>query len=132
MADILKNGLEIIEKGFESLKNLKQDKREYKEQVARVKALPEEYEFVYEKITRYMWGFSGGGDGYDMLAVQAGLLELFETSAADGKGVLEVTGEDVAAFADELLRNARTYAENQRTKLNREILGKLKGKGEDA
>ncbi|HAX53738.1 MAG TPA: hypothetical protein DCX82_17695, partial [Lachnospiraceae bacterium] len=29
---------------------------------------------------------------------------------AEGKSVLDITGEDVAAFCDELLRNAKTYA----------------------
>jgi DNA-binding ferritin-like protein (Dps family) len=36
------------------------------------------------------------------------LLDLFETGAADGKRVLDITGEDVAAFCDELLRHAKT------------------------
>jgi DNA-binding ferritin-like protein (Dps family) len=75
-----------------------------------------------------MWSLSGGGDGYDMLGLQSNLLELFEESAADGKGVLEITGEDVAAFCDELLRNAKTWTENHRDTLNRDILRKL-GKG---
>ena len=52
--------------------------------------------------------------------------DLFETGAADGKRVLEVTGEDVAAFCDELLRNAKTYTENWRTSLNRDVMDKLR------
>ncbi len=55
---------------------------------------------------------------------------LFETGAAEGKRVLEITGEDVAGFCDEVLRNARTYTENRRADLNRDIMNKLgKGKG---
>ena len=131
MSDIIKSSFEIIEKGFESLKTLKKDKREYKEFLERVKALPADYGFVYKKISEYLWSYAGGGDGYDMLAIQAGLLELFETGAANGKQVLEVTGEDVAAFADELLRSARTYTEDRRAKLNRDIMKKLGEKGKD-
>lgn len=125
MADIFKIAFETIEKGFDSLKNIKRDKREYKEYEARVKALPADYRMVYEKMAEYMWSYSGGGDGYDMVAIQAGLLELFETNAAEGKQVLDVTGEDVAAFSDELLRNAKTYTENRREKLNRDIMKKI-------
>lgn len=125
MVEVIKNGIDVLEKGFESLKNIRKDKREYKEYLARVKALPEDYEFVYQKITTYLWSYCGGGDGYDMLAIQTGLLELFEASAAEGKQVLEVTGEDVAAFSDELLRSTRTYTEDRRDKLNREIKKRL-------
>lgn len=121
MSNIIKAGLDAIKKGVDSLKNIKQEKRAYKEYLARIKALPEEYAFVYNKIATYMWSNSGGGDGYDMVTLQAGVLELFEEGAAEGKKVLEVTGEDVAAFSDELLRSARTYSENRRQKLNREI-----------
>jgi DNA-binding ferritin-like protein (Dps family) len=50
---------------------------------------------------------------------------LFETGAADGKQVLEITGEDVASFCDELLQNAKTYTENWHEKLNRDIMKKI-------
>lgn len=125
MAEIINKGLEIAKEGLESLKNIKKDKREYKEYLDRIKALPADYGLVFEKTTGYMWSSSGGGDGYDMLAIQSDLLELFETSAADGRHVLEVTGKDVAAFCDELLRNAKTYADNRREVLNRDIMKKL-------
>ncbi len=125
MADVIKKGLEIVEEGFESLRNIKKDKREYREYLKRIKALPPEYEYVYKKMTDYMWSNSGGGDGYDMIAVQAGLLELFEAGAAEGRPVLDITGKDVATFSDELLRDAKTYAGTRREKLNSDILKKL-------
>ncbi|MEG0180221.1 MAG: DUF1048 domain-containing protein [Oscillospiraceae bacterium] len=116
---------DIMMEGLDSLKNIKKDKAEYRAHLARIDALPDDYKFVYSKITAYMWSLSGGGNGYDMLAVQADLLELFESGAAEGKGVLEITGEDVAAFADELLKNVKTYTENWHDKLNREIQKEL-------
>lgn len=124
MSKIIEKSLDTMKQGIDSLKNIKNDKRKYKEYLERIKALPDDYEFVFEKMTKYMWSFCGG-DGYDMISLQADLLELFELSAADGKNVYEVTGEDVAAFCDELLRNAKTYTENQREKLNRDIVKKL-------
>lgn len=125
MSKMIEKSLDTIKQGVDSLKNIKKDKQEYKEYLERIKALPEEYGFVYEKMTGYMWSFSGGGDGYDMISLQKDLLELFEMSAAEGKDVIEVTGEDVAAFCDELLRNAKTYTENCREKLNRTVMKKL-------
>ena len=92
----------------------------------RVKALPEDYQYVFRKIQNHMWQFAAGS-GYDMMEVQYGLIDLFEEGAANGKYVLEVTGEDVAAFVDELLKNARTYTEDWRTRLNQEIKNKIGG-----
>lgn len=101
-----------------------ESKREYKEQMARVKALPEDYRFVFEKMQQYMWMFASG-DGMDMLKLHYNLIELFEDGAAHSKHVLDVTGEDVAAFCDELLRSAGTYTENWREKLNRDVTHKV-------
>jgi DNA-binding ferritin-like protein (Dps family) len=106
------------------LKKLVGDKREWRAMEARAKALPKDYRIVYDEIKQYMWKFSAG-NGMDVVAILKDLLGLFETGAADGRRVLEVTGEDVAAFCDELLRNARTYTENWRESLNRDVLKKL-------
>jgi DNA-binding ferritin-like protein (Dps family) len=104
-------------------------KREYRQQMARVEALPEDYQYVFKKIQSHMWMFAAGS-GYDMMKIHYDLIDLFEAGAAEGKPVLEITGEDVAAFCEELLRSASTYTENWREALNRDILKKL-GKGKD-
>lgn len=127
MTKIIKASRNIMAKGIKSLKNIKKDKQEYKEFLERINALPKDYKFAYKKMTEYMWSYSGGGDGYDMIALQGGLLELFEISVTDGKNILDVTGDDIASFCDELLRNAITYTEKRRDKLNREIQEKLNG-----
>lgn len=115
---------------LELIKKMIGDKKEYREQLSRVEALPEDYRFVFKKIHGYMWSFAGG-DGSDMLKTQHELIELFEASAADGKHVLDVTGEDVVGFCDELLRGTKMWTDNFRKKLNRDILKKL-GKGNDS
>ena len=112
-----------------NIKKMIESKREYKQQMARVEALPKDYQYVFKKIQGHMWMFAAGS-GYDMMKIHYDLIELFETGAADGKHVLEITGEDVAAFCDELLRSASTYTENWREALNRDILRKI-GKGKD-
>jgi DNA-binding ferritin-like protein (Dps family) len=109
---------------LELFKKVVGDKKEYKQQMARVEALPKDYQFVFEKIQKYMWSFTAG-NGYDILKIQYELIDLFETGAAEGKQVLEITGEDVASFCDELLQNAKTYAENWHEKLNRDIMKKI-------
>ncbi|MCL2343854.1 MAG: DUF1048 domain-containing protein, partial [Firmicutes bacterium] len=49
--------------------------------------------------------------------------------AANGRTVLEITGNDVAAFADELVRGEKSYFEKKRRELNGSIQKKL---GKDA
>lgn len=100
------------------------DKKEYKNMMARVEAMPKDYRFVFKKIQNYMWSHAGG-DGMDMLKVQYDLIDLFETGVADGKRVLEITGEDVAGFCDELLLNTKTWTTDWHEKLNHDIKKKL-------
>lgn len=107
-------------------KKIMEGKREYRQQVARVNALPEDYRYVFKKIQAHMWRFAAG-DGYDMVALHDGLLDLFEEGAAAGRPVLEITGEDVAGFVDELLKSVKTYTESWREKLNRDVAKKLNG-----
>ena len=115
---------------FDMFKKMIGEKREYKQMMARVEKLPEDYQFAFQKIQWYTWNFAGG-DGMDMLKVHYELIELFEIGAADGKRVLEITGDDVAGFCDELLKNTKTYTEDWRVKLNRDITNKL-GKGKES
>lgn len=103
-----------------NIKKMIESKREYKEQMARVDAMPKDYQFVFKKIQGYMWQFAAGS-GYDMMGIHYGLIELFEAGVSDGKKVLEITGEDVASFCDELMKNVETYTENWRDKFSREI-----------
>ncbi len=100
------------------------DKKEWRRMEARAAALPRDYRIVYGEMKRYLWKFTAG-DGMDIVAVLKDVLGLFETSAAEGKGVLDVTGEDVAAFCDERLHDTASYADTWRASLNRDVLHKL-------
>lgn len=106
------------------IKKIREDKKEYSLQMSRVNALPEGYQFVFKKMQDYMWSFAGG-DGLDMLKTQYDLIELFETSAADGKHVLEVTGKDVAGFCDELISGNKLWTDRQRNKINDDMKNQL-------
>ncbi|MFD1175814.1 DUF1048 domain-containing protein [Paenibacillus puldeungensis] len=110
---------------MEIFKKMIGDKKEYKMMMARVHALPEDYQFVFKKIQNYMWNFSAG-NGMDMLHMQYELIDLFEAGTADGRKVLDITGDDVASFADELVTNAKTYTAKYREELNKSIMERLK------
>jgi DNA-binding ferritin-like protein (Dps family) len=82
---------------------------------ARVKALPQDYQIVYKEIQNYLFkvGPVELTDGTDFLSTDllSGIIDLFEEGAALGKGVLEVTGSDVAAFCDDLIKDSKTFAD---------------------
>jgi len=100
------------------------DKKEWKAMESRANLLPRDYRIVYGEMKSYLWRFTSG-DGMDIVAVLKDILELFETSAGQGRQVLDVTGEDVAAFCDARLCGATTYADTWRSSLNRGIGTKL-------
>ena len=97
------------------------DKKEWKTMETRAKALPQDYQVVYEQIKRYIWK-----RGQSSMDVFEGLLDLFEEGAANSKNVLEITGNDVAAFCDELTPGAKTYADKWHNELNNDIEKKLR------
>lgn len=84
-------------------------KRQWRSHLARVKALPPDYQIVYKEMQKYLFkvGPVALTDG-DLLAEIVGF---FEEGAASGKGVVELIGTDVAAFCDGLIEGTPTYAE---------------------
>jgi DNA-binding ferritin-like protein (Dps family) len=100
------------------------DKKEWKAMEARANALPRDYRIVYGEMKSYMWRFTTG-DGMDIVALLKEVLGVFEASVAEGKSVLDVTGEDVAALCDERLRSTTSYLDKWRASLNRDIAKKL-------
>lgn len=109
--------MSFIEKIIGSL----DDKREWKAMEARAKTLPSEYLTAYKAIQRYMWTAGGPTDWKDTSRIFGGILDLFEEGAADGKKVTDLTGEDVAAFCDELVKDTKTWKDKYREKLNKTI-----------
>lgn len=95
-------------------------KKEWKAHVARVKGLPKDYVIVYKEIQKYLFkvGPVELSEGTDLLT---GIVELFEEGAAMGKGVLEVTGRDVAAFCDDLIKDSKTYADIYQESVDKEV-----------
>lgn len=97
------------------------EKKEWRQNEARAKALPKEYAEAYEQIKKYIWYTAGTETLHPFVA----LVELFEEAAANNRKVLEVTGSDVAAFVDELVRGEKSYYEKKRKQLNDSFAKKL-------
>ncbi|WP_157244923.1 DUF1048 domain-containing protein [Nonomuraea typhae] len=91
------------------IQDIIEGKRQWRAHKARVKALPRDYEIVYQEIQRYFFkvGPVGMADG----SLLPRLVDFFEEGVAAGKGILELIGNDVAAFCDDLVKDSRTYAD---------------------
>jgi DNA-binding ferritin-like protein (Dps family) len=81
-------------------------KRQWRAHLARVKALPPDYQIVYKEIQRYLFkvGPANLPDGH----LLSGIVDFFEEGAAAGTGVLALIGNDVAAFCDGLVEDSRS------------------------
>ena len=80
-------------------------KRHWRAHMARVRALPRDYQIVYKEIQRYF--FRVGPIDLPDGPVLSGIVDFFEEGVAAGKGVLELIGNDVAAFCDDLAMDRR-------------------------
>jgi DNA-binding ferritin-like protein (Dps family) len=92
------------------IQDIIEGKKEWRAHVARVKVLPQDYQIVYKEIQKYLFKV-GPVQLTEGTGLLSGIVDLFEEGAALGKGVLEVTGSDVAAFCDDLIKDLKTYAD---------------------
>ncbi|MEU5957401.1 DUF1048 domain-containing protein [Streptomyces sp. NPDC047525] len=91
------------------IQDIIEGKKQWRAHLARVKALPPDYQIVYKEMQKYL--FKVGPVDLPDGGLLPGILDFFEEGVAAGKGVLELTGTDVAAFCDDLIKDTRTYAD---------------------
>ena len=96
------------------------EKKKYRDNEKRAKTLPAEYAEAYRNIKHYLWNTSG------ILTIDplVSLVDLLEEAAANGKHLVDITGPDIAAFADEFVRGEKSYFDSQRKKLNASLTNK--------
>jgi len=87
-----------------------EQKKQYRQYKARIKALPPNYRTAIESLDRYLMYFGAVTKGDTLLLMLEDLLVLFEQSAADGTTVRAIVGADPVEFVDSFLAN---YAEGQ-------------------
>jgi DNA-binding ferritin-like protein (Dps family) len=90
------------------IQDIIEGKKQWRAHMARVKALPRDYQVVYKQMQRYL--FKVGPAGVTGGHLLSGIVDFFEEGVAAGQGVLELIGHDVAAFCDDLVRDSRSSA----------------------
>lgn len=107
---------------FNYFKQMNADKAEYKEQMAELKKLPNEYQVVYKEIQNFLWEFTSGS-GMDMLEPMYELLAFFQEGANNQVPILDLVGEDVGEFAENMLHEiqAKTRINELKRKMNERV-----------
>lgn len=87
-----------------SIASIRAEKKKWNELNRRAKSMPDDYKFVYKQMLKYIYKVATM-DGSQINELISNILDLFAVGISQGKGVLEVTGEDVAAFCDALIED---------------------------
>ena len=103
-----------------SIQDIIEGKKKWRAHVARVKAFPQDYQIVYKEIQKYLFKV-GPVELTEGTSLLSGIVDLFEEGASLGKGVLEVTGSDVAAFCDDLIKDSKTYTDIYQESVGQEV-----------
>jgi DNA-binding ferritin-like protein (Dps family) len=77
-----------------SIHDIIEGKKKWRAHVARVKALPPDYQIVYKEVQKFL--FKVGP--VDLGTQLSGIVDFFEEGAASGKGITELIGTDVGAL----------------------------------
>lgn len=107
-------------------------KREYKQMMKRVNALPKDYSFAFKQIQKYMYTTgapSGDVTVFTDMTMFMDLIDLFEVSAIDKRQVIDVIGSDVGKFCDEFMSAYTIDSKTLGEKLNKEIMERFNKEG---
>ncbi|MDQ0656117.1 DUF1048 domain-containing protein [Paenibacillus sp. W2I17] len=107
------------------IRDIIEGKKEWRAHVARVKGLPQDYQIVYKEIQKYLFKV-GPVELTSGTGLLSGIVDLFEEGAVSRKSVLEVTGSDVAAFCDDLIKDSKTYADIYQESIDQEVRKAMK------
>ena len=109
------------------IQDIIEGKKQWRAHLTRVKSLPPDYQIVYKEMQRYL--FKVGPVALSDGQLLSGIVDFFEEGVAEGKGVLELIGSDVAAFCDDLLKDSRTYADLYQESIS--AIGRERGTAEE-
>lgn len=82
-----------------------EQKKEYRQYRARLRALPEHYREAAEALDRYFLCCGGIAEGAVLVKMSDDLATLFEEAAANGTPIRDIVGDEPVSFAETFLAN---------------------------
>lgn len=100
-----------------------EQKKQYRQLQARLKALPEPHRAAAAAVKRYLLYAGGVPDADSMMAMFTDFTELWEEAVAEGTSVRDVVGADPVAFADAFAAaySGKKWIDKERNRLPKAI-----------
>jgi len=110
-------------KWIEALTGSLEQKKQYRQAVARIDALPEPYRPAAKAFHRYFLYQGGLVDGDVLVTMFGDFADLWERAAADGTPIREITGDDPAEFAETFAEayTGKRWMDKERDRLDRAV-----------
>jgi DNA-binding ferritin-like protein (Dps family) len=110
-------------KWIETLTGSLEQKKQYKQAMARVDALAEPYRSAAKAFNRYFMYFGGLTDGDILITMIGDHADLWERAAVDGTPVREIVGDDPVEFAEAFARaySGTQWIDKERARLTKAI-----------
>lgn len=110
-------------KWIEALTGSLEQKKQYKQDKARIDGLPEPYATAAKAMHRYFMYFGGITDGETLMKMFTDLADLWERAAVDGTPVGDIVGDDPVDFAETFAQSygGKHWIDKERTRLIKDI-----------
>jgi DNA-binding ferritin-like protein (Dps family) len=110
-------------KWIETLTGSLEQKKQYKQYMARIDALPEPYAATAKALQRYLTYYGGVTDGDTLVTMVGDHVELWERAAADGSPVRSIVGDNPVEFAEAFAQaySGKQWIDKERARLIKAI-----------
>lgn len=110
-------------KWIETLTGSLEQKKQYKQDKARIDSLPEPYGTVAKAMHRYFMYYAGITAGDTLVTMFGDLADLWERASIDGTPVREIVGDDPVDFAETFARAyvGAQWIDKERARLTKAI-----------
>ncbi|MFB7249101.1 DUF1048 domain-containing protein [Microbacterium sp. NPDC056234] len=108
-----------------------EQKKQYKQDKARMEALPEPYRTAATAMNRYFMYYGGITSGDTLIQMFTDLVDLWERAAVDGTPVQDIIGDDPVDFTETFAKSyqGKEWIDKERARLTKafdEAIGKEK------
>ena len=106
-------------KWIEKVTGSLEQKKEYRQDKARLEALPEAYRTAAKALHRYLMYYGAVMDGDTSVTMFGDLVDLWERAAVDGASVRDIVGEDPVEFAESFAQayTGKQWIDKERARL---------------
>ncbi|MEN0130815.1 MAG: DUF1048 domain-containing protein [Brevundimonas sp.] len=113
----------MVAKWIEALTGSLEQKKQYKQNVARIEALPEPHRAAAKAMHRYFMYYGGVTDGDTLITMFGDLADLWDRAAADGTPVRDIVGDDPVEFAETFAQayEGKRWIDAERARLTKAI-----------